>query len=123
MYKINNERRGGIAIKKILTVLTLCTLVVTGCGKIDIAKTYKKSEKDGILITYYEMNDGNGNARINISISIRIGRKNANHAEADSYYVVLTDDERLTFRCIKSLYSSSLEDIKIMEDSIIVEMK
>ena len=54
LYKINTERRGGIAMKKILTVLVLCTLMFTDCGKSDIAKTYNQSEKDGILITYYE---------------------------------------------------------------------
>ena len=45
------------------------------------------------------------------------------NAESDSYYVVLTDNEDLTFEDVsKSLYSSLLEDNKIMEGSIIVEM-
>ena len=45
-------------MKKIVTALVLYTLLVTGCGKSDISKTYKQSEQDGILITYYKMNDG-----------------------------------------------------------------
>lgn len=46
------------------------------------------------------------------------------NAESDSYYVVLTDNENLTFEDVsKSLYGSLLEDSKIMEGSIIVEMK
>ena len=111
-------------MKKILTVLTLCTLVVTGCGKSDIAKTYNQSEKDGILMTYYEMNDGTWECEdTTYQFRLELDGRMPN-AEADSYYVVLTDDERLTFEDVsKSLYSSSLEDIKIMEDSIIVEMK
>ena len=45
-------------------------------------------------------------------------------AEAETYYVVLTDNEELTFEDVsKSLYSSLLEDVEIMEDSVIVEMK
>ena len=45
-------------------------------------------------------------------------------AEAETYYVVLTDNEELTFEDVsKSLYSSLLEDSEIMEDSVIVEMK
>ena len=46
------------------------------------------------------------------------------NAESDSYYVVLTDNENLTFEDVsKSLYSSLLEESKIMEGSIIVEMQ
>lgn len=46
------------------------------------------------------------------------------NAAADSYYAVLTDNKSLTFEDIsKSLYSSLLADSKIMEGSIIVEMK
>ena len=32
--------------------------IAHGCGKTDITKTYKKSENDGIIATYYEMNNG-----------------------------------------------------------------
>ena len=45
-------------MRKILVALVFCVLLFTGCGKSDIAKTYNQSEKDGILMTYYEMNDG-----------------------------------------------------------------
>ena len=45
-------------------------------------------------------------------------------AEAETYYVVLTDNKELTIEDVsKSLYSSLLEDVEIMEDSVIVEMK
>ena len=111
-------------MRKILVALVFCVLVVTGCGKSDIAKTYNQSEKDGILMTYYEMNDGTWQCD-DISYQFRLeldGRMP--NAEADSYYVVLTDNENLTFEDVsKSLYGSLLEDSKIMEGSIIVEMR
>ena len=45
------------------------------------------------------------------------------NAEKDSYFVVLTNNIKLSFEdASKSLYSSSFEDIKKMEDSIIVKM-
>ena len=45
-------------------------------------------------------------------------------AEAETYYVVLTEKKELTIEDVsKSLYSSLLEDVEIMEDSVIVEMK
>ena len=111
-------------MRKILVALVFCVLLFTGCGKSDIAKTYNQSEKDGILITYYEMNDGTWQCD-DISYQFRLeldGRMP--NAEADSYYVVLTDNENLTFEDVsKSLYGSLLEDSKIMEGSIIVEMR
>ena len=43
--------------------------------------------------------------------------------DLDSCFVVLTNNENLTFEEVsKSLYSSSFEDIKVMEGSLIVEM-
>lgn len=111
-------------MRKILVALVFCALLFTGCGKSDIAKTYNQSEKDGILMTYYEMNDGTWQCD-DISYQFRLeldGRMP--NAEADSYYVVLTDNENLTFEDVsKSLYGSLLEDSKIMEGSIIVEMR
>ncbi len=75
-------------------------------------------------MTYYEMNDGTWQCD-DISYQFRLeldGRMP--NAEADSYYVVLTDNENLTFEDVsKSLYGSLLEDSKIMEGSIIVEMR
>ena len=111
-------------MRKRFVALVFCAILFTGCGKSDIAKTYNQSEKDGILITYYEMNDGTWECEdTTYQFRLELDGRMPN-AEADSYYVVLTDDERLTFEDVsKSLYSSSLEDIKIMEDSIIVEMK
>ena len=111
-------------MKKLIAMIGLLTVLLAGCGKNDIAKVYEKSESDGIVATYYEMNDGTWQCD-DISYQFRLeldGRMP--NAEADSYYVVLTDNENLTFEDVaKSLYSSSLEDSKIMDGSIIVEMK
>ena len=111
-------------MKKLIAMIGLLNVLLAGCGKNDIAKVYEKSESDGIVATYYEMNDGTWECQdTTYQFRLELDGRMPN-AEADSYYVVLTDDERLTFEDVsKSLYSSSLEDIKIMEDSIIVEMK
>ena len=104
--------------------MVFCALLFTGCGKTDIAKTYNQSEKDGILMTYYEMNDGTwqcGDTTYQFRLELDGRMPNA---AADSYYAVLTDNKSLTFEDVsKSLYSSLLADSKIMEGSIIVEMK
>lgn len=111
-------------MRKRFVALVFCALLVTGCGKSDIAKTYYQSEKDGILVTYYELNNGTWQCedtsyRFRLELNGRMP-----NAEADSHYVVLTDKESLTFEDVsKSLYGSLLEDSKIMEGSIIVEMK
>ena len=111
-------------MKKLIAMIGLLTVLLAGCGKNDIAKVYEKSESDGIVATYYEMNDGTWQCD-DISYQFRLeldGRMP--NAEADSYYVVLTDNENLTFEDVsKSLYGSLLEDSKIMEGSIIVEMR
>lgn len=111
-------------MRKILVALVFCVLLFTGCGKSDIAKTYNQSEKDGILMTYYEMNDGTWQCDDNIyQFRLELAGRMPN-AKSGSSYVVLTDNENLTFEDVaKSLYSSSLEDSKIMDGSIIVEMK
>ena len=111
-------------MKKMLITIGLLTVLLIGCGKTDIAKTYEESENDGIISTYYEMNDGTWKCDdITYQYRLELTGRMPN-AEADSYYVVLTDNEDLTFENVsKSLYSSLLEDSKIMEGSIIVEMK
>lgn len=46
------------------------------------------------------------------------------YAVEDSYYVVLTDNDKLTFEDVtKSIISSNYEDHKKMEGSKIVEMR
>ena len=111
-------------MKKILIALVICTLLLAGCGKNYIAKVYEKSESDGIVVTYYEMNDGTWQCEDN-TYQFRlelVGRMP--NAESDSSYVVLTDNENLTFENVsKSLYSSLSEDSEIMKGSIIVEIK
>ena len=111
-------------MKKMLIITGLLTVLLIGCGKTHITKTYEKSESDGIIATYYEMNDGTWQCddrtyQFRLELTGRMP-----NAESDSYYVVLTDNENLTFEDVsKSLYSSLLEESKIMEGSIIVEMQ
>lgn len=111
-------------MKRTLIVIVLLPVLLIGCEKTDIAKTYEKSENDGIIATYYEMNNGTWKCddrtyQFRLELTGRMP-----NAESDSYYVVLTDNENLTFEDVsKSLFGSLLEDSKIMESSIIVEMK
>lgn len=111
-------------MKRTLIMIVLLLVLLIGCGKTDIAKIYEKSENDGIIATYYEMNNGTWKCddrtyQFRLELTGRMP-----NAESDSYYVVLTDNENLTFEDVsKSLFGSLLEDSKIMEGSIIVEMK
>ncbi|MCX4380094.1 MAG: hypothetical protein OSJ61_28740 [Lachnospiraceae bacterium] len=111
-------------MKRTLIMIVLLLVLLIGCGKTDITKTYEKSENDGIIATYYEMNNGTWKCddrtyQFRLELTGRMP-----NAESDSYYVVLTDNENLTFEDVsKSLFGSLLEDSKIMEGSIIVEMK
>lgn len=112
--------------------LNLCRLaaavalmvMLIGCGKTAIAKTYEQSEQDGILSTYYEMDNGTWQCGgTSYPFRLELSGRMPN-AESDSYYVVLTDNENLTFEDVsKSLYSSFLEDSRRMEGSVLVEMK
>lgn len=90
-----------------------------------VVKVYIESEKDGIRKTYYEMENGTWECE-GTSYPFRLvlsGR--TPNAVKDSRYVVLTDNENLTFEEVsKSMYSSSMEYInKVMESSVIVEWK
>ena len=111
-------------MKKLIAMIGLLTVLLAGCGKNDIAKVYEKSESDGIVATYYEMNDGTWQCDDNIyQFRLELAGRMPN-AKSGSSYVVLTDNENLTFEDVaKSLYSSSLEVSKIMDGSMIVEMK
>lgn len=40
-------------MKKMLISIGLLAVLLTGCGKTDIVKTYEKSENAGISATYY----------------------------------------------------------------------
>ena len=110
-------------MRKIIMSLALCALLFTGCGKSDIAKTYEQSEQDGIIKTYYEMKDGTWQCEdTTYQFRFKLDGIMPN-SELDSCFVVLTNNENLTFEEVsKSLYSSSFEDIKVMEGSLIVEM-
>lgn len=108
----------------VISVFTVFTVLLMGCGKTDIVKTYEKTENNKIMRIYYEMNDGTWKCD-DIIYKYRLelsGRTPT--ADSDGCYVVLTDNENLTFEDVaKSLFSSSFEDSKIMEKSVIVEMK
>lgn len=110
-------------MRKIIMSLALCALLFTGCGKSDIAKTYEQSEQDGIIKTYYEMKDGTWQCEdTTYQFRLKLDGRMPN-SELDSCFVVLTNNENLTFEEVsKSLYISSFEDIKVMESSLIVEM-
>lgn len=45
-------------MKRTLIMIVLLLVLFIGCGKTDITKIYEKSENDGIIATYYEMNNG-----------------------------------------------------------------
>lgn len=111
-------------MKKLLIMLLLCSMLFVGCTRNEVSQTYNESEKDGVLITYYEMDDGTWKCDdMSYSFRLELSGKMPNSAK-ESYYVVLTDNDKLTFEDVsKSLYSSSIEDSKIMANSVIVEMK
>lgn len=99
-------------------------MVLSGCEKSDIVIAYNASDYNGIVKTYYEMPDGTWKCN-NITYQYRLELKGRMpNAESDSCYVVLTDNNNLTFKEVsKSMYSSLLEDSKVMEGSVIVEMR
>lgn len=110
-------------MKKFLIVFSFLVVLLVGCGKDNIVKTYEDAEGDGRLKTYYEMNDGTWKCN-DTSYQFRLELKGRmSGAVSDSCFVILTDNENLTFEDVfKSLISSSLEDSKIMQGSVIVEM-
>ncbi len=111
-------------MKKLLTAVVFCTVLFVGCGKNETTKTYEQSEKDGVVKTYYEMDDGTWKCDdVTYQHRLELSGKMPNAAK-DSRFVVLTDQEGLTFEEVsKSLYSSSMKDVRVMEGSVIVEMK
>lgn len=99
-------------------------LMITGCSD-GIAKTYDETdENNSVMKTYYEMEDGTWVCD-DVVYPYRlelVGR--TPNAVKDGRYVVLTNNAELTFdEVAKSLFSSSSEDTKIMEGSVIVEME
>lgn len=110
-------------MKKIGIVFIFVLLICAGCGKAETVKTYRQSEKEGILTTYYEMKDGTWKCDNTIYQHRLELRGTMPNAEGESCYVILTDNEKLDFEDVsKSLYGSLLEDSKVMEGSVIVEM-
>lgn len=111
-------------MRKIIVMIGILTVLLVGCSKNDVAKVYKISERDGIVATYYEMNDGTwqcDDKTYQYRLEL-VGRMP--NAESDSCYVVLTDNENLTFEDVsKSHYSSLFAYSKKMEGSMIVEIK
>ena len=89
-----------------------------------IAKIYRSSEENHIMKTYYEMEDGTWKCDgKTYSLRLELSGRMPN-AVKDSSYVVLTDNAELTFDDVtKSMISSYLEDSKIMEGSVLVELR
>ena len=110
--------------KKLFAIGILSLSLIMGCGKNGVATSYNISEQNGVIKTYYEMNDGTWKCedtiyKYRLELSGRIP-----NAVKDSYYVILTNNDELTFTDVwKSQLSSSLEDAKVMEDSVVVEMR
>ncbi len=110
--------------RTVLAFLILMSVMMTGCGKSGVVNTYEESEKDGIMVTYYEMEDGTWKCREEFyDYRLELTGRMPN-AERDGYYAVLTDNPDLTYdEVAKSLYSSLLIDSMVMDGSVIVEMK
>lgn len=110
--------------RAVFAIVVLISVMITGCGKSGVVNTYEESEKDGIVVTYYEMEDGTwkcGEEFYDYRLELTGRMPNA---ERDGYYAVLTDNPELTYdEVAKSLYSSQLIDSLVMEGSVIVEMK
>lgn len=89
-----------------------------------VQEVYRSSEKNGIMKTYYEMEDGLWNCDdTSYSFRLELNGRMPN-AVKDSCYVVLTDNAELTFEDVsKSMFSSNFEDTKIMEGSVLVELR
>lgn len=111
-------------MKKMLIIIGILAVLLVGCEKTDIAQTYKKSENDGIYYTYYKMKDGTWKCddktyQYRLELTGRLP-----NAVTDSCYVVLTDNENLTFEDVSnSLLGSLLEDSRAMHGSVLVEWK
>ena len=134
MYETRKAQKGTMAWRKHwertyrakkLVLVVLCSVLFAGCAKREeIVKTFSQSEEDGICATYYERKDGTwecGGTAYQHRLELK-GR--LPNAESDSCFVVLTDNENLTFEEVaKSLYGSLIEDSRAMEDSVIVEMQ
>lgn len=88
-----------------------------------VVKVCRESE-DGVMKTYYEAEDGTWECD-GIVYRFRLElRGRMPNAVKDSCYVVLTDNAELTFGDVtKSMISSSFEDAKIMEGSVLVELR
>lgn len=134
MYETRKAQKGTMAWRKHwgktyrakkLVLVVLCSVLFAGCAKREeIVKIFSQSEEDGIYATYYERKDGTwecGGTAYQHRLELK-GR--LPNAESDSCFVVLTDNENLTFEEVaKSLYGSLIEDSRAMEDSVIVEMQ
>lgn len=84
----------------------------------------RRDSEDGVMKTYYELADGLWECEDTV-YPIRLElRGRMPNAVKDSVYVVLTNNAALTFEEVsKSLFSSSFEDTKIMEGSVLVELR
>lgn len=84
----------------------------------------RRDSEDGVMKTYYELADGLWECEDTVYPFRLELRGRMPNAVKDSAYVVLTNNAALTFEEVsKSLFSSSFEDTKIMEGSVLVELR
>lgn len=112
-------------MKKLFAAGLILILLLAGCGKNGIAKTYEQSGQDGILVTYYAMDDetwqADGNSyQYRLEITGRMP-----NAATDSTYVYLSNIEDISFEQAwkASGLSSFLDDYFSAEDAVCVEMR
>lgn len=112
-------------MKKLFAAGLILILLLAGCGKNGIAKTYEQSEQDGILVTYYAMDNGTWQADGNsYQYRLEITGRIPNSA-TDSTYVYLSNIEDISFEQAwkASGLSSSLDDYFSAEEAVCVEMR
>lgn len=107
-----------------LLPLLIFVMTLAGCTQDASVKTiYEMSEKNGIVFTYYEMNDNTWKCNDTVyQYRLKLSGTMPS-AAANSEFVVLTNDNTLDFETVtKSLYSSSYDDGEKLASSVIVEI-
>lgn len=121
------------AYKDLAMIAVMAAVSLTGCEKSQtddvhegIVHTYEASEDDGIVYTYYELDDGTWMCKDTVyQYRLELTGRMPN-AIKDSSYVVLTDQEELTFEDVIWSWLSSQSFNKhrlMMEGSKVVEWR
>lgn len=110
---------------RLIGVIVLMIFVLTSCENTKIVKIYRQSQQDGILVTYYFMDNGTWAAN-NVTYKYRIEITGAMpNAKMESTFVYLSNSEDLTFEQAwkASGLSSFAEDYFSAGEAILVEMR